>query len=441
MKNNIIKLIFIIILTYNIKNVNAKIIETPDLEYKLDLVGLLIAFGDNDAKRRLIYQMYNRDKWIFVATVTPGLYVWLNILNQLFKDCINNQNSKIYNLKMYKYTGIFSNTRMIINSIAGENFVKHNIGKPCSVEKWKEINGDKKFRRLTNLKIVEIKENQKSGKFHKIQQPFIEKEWIIFTFFTVSICIIIGLMEDWVAFSIVICHIISNFMIHILFLNGNIHWPEVNPSTNSPKGDVIIEINNAILLIKGTEECIQKLLQNPIIYKNRTHNIYTIGMTWLFTFLTLCWTVLGSPLATTQGQYCLGAELIIGLLCNIYISHQDNGKNWNKICKRDFEIDINIDEKFGKTYESRSIALGVAILTSNCDPNFLIGNELPDTNNWVEWANILKNRERLRSDNIELDINNFIHDAYYSLNYYSDLINVNQIEEIVTETRISIKTI
>lgn len=260
----IIKKIFLIVLLYNIKSVNAKIIETPDLSYTLDLVGLLITFGDNDAKDRLIHQMYNRDKWIFVATMTPGIYTWLGILNQLFKDFINNKNSEIYNLKMYKYIGISSNTRMIINSIAGENFVEHNIREPIDEKKWNEIKNNKPYRRLTNLRIVKINKNPDSKDI--IDQPFIEKSWLIFTILTIFVCVIIGLMEDWFAFSIVSCHIICNFMIHVLFLNGNIYWSDTKPSTNSPDGDVIIEIKNSILLIIGKEEEIQKLLQKPIIY-------------------------------------------------------------------------------------------------------------------------------------------------------------------------------
>jgi hypothetical protein len=424
------QLLLIILLLYNIKSVNAKIIETPDLSYTLDLVGLLITFGDNDAKDRLIHQMYNRDKWIFVATMTPGMYTWLGILNQLFKDFINNKNSEIYNLKMYKYIGISSNTRMIINSIAGENFVEHNIREPIDEKKWNEIKNNRPYRRLTNLRIVKINKNPNSKDI--IDQPFIEKSWLIFTILTIFVCVIIGLMEDWFAFSIVACHIICNFMIHVLFLNGNIHWPDTKPSTNSPDGDVIIEIKNSILLIIGKEEEIQKLLQKPIIYKNKINNIYTIGLTWILTLLTLCWTILGSPLSTTQGQYCLGAELIIGLLCNIYISQQNNGDNWNKICERDFDI----KEEFCETFESRSIALGVAMIKCNSNPDYLIGNELPNTLEWNQWANIIKKREI--NDNKILDIKNFIHDAYFSLRYCFNLINdqVENIENEVKETSI-----
>ena len=423
------QIILIIFLLYNIKSVNAKIIETPDLSYTLDLVGLLITFGDNDAKNRLIHQMYNRDKWVFVATVTPGLYTWLNILNQLFKDCINKRNSEIYNLKMYKYIGIFSNTRMVINSIAGENFVDHNIRNPIDRDEWNKIKNNKPFRRLTNLRIVKINKNPISK--YIIKQPFVEKMWLLFTIFTLLVCTIIGLMEDWFAFSIVISHIICNFMIHVLFLNGNIYWPNTNPSEKSPKGDVIIEIKNSILLIIGKEEEVQKLLQKPIIYKNKINNKYMIGITWIFTLFTLCWTILGSPLSTTQGQYCLGAELIIGLLGNIYISQQKNGNDWNEICKRDFDV----KEEFCETFESRSIALGVAMLKTNCKPKYLIGNEIPNTKEWNEWANIL---EKKKIDiNKVLDINDFTHDAYFSLNYCTDLIN--QIENDVDETRIIIE--
>lgn len=402
-------------ITFYINTASAKIIQTPDLSYKLDLVGLLITFGEETAKNRLLYQMFNRDKWVLVCTVTPGIYTWLEILNNFYKNSKNKINLEEYSTNKYKYLGLFSNTSMNIQSIAGENFVKYNICNPDDKNKWiQNINRD--IRRLTNLKIIKLKEKNISKYNSKINQPVIEWWWYGYTILTIGICIITGLMEDWFAFSIIISHIICNIMIHILLLNGEFFWTQTNPSENSPRGDCLIETNNSLLYIEGKENAIQRMLQRPIIYKNNTKSIYIL-LTWLITLLTLCWTVLGAPLATIQGQYCLGASLIVGLLANVIINSENNGKNWNKICSNYFEI----KDIFEGTFESRGTALSVMVLKSKINPEILINkNVLPNTNDWFKWANILK--DILDHDlNINIDGSiqrkHFIYDAYSALDY------------------------
>lgn len=173
--------------------------------------------------------MYNRDKWIFVATVTPGIYTWLEILNQFYQDSKNNINVEKYSTNKYKYIGSFSNTKMEIRLIAGKNFVKHHICNPNSQDEWiKNIQNQKirNIRRLTHLKIIELYVDPNYEE--KIKQSIIELWWLIYTVLTITLCIIIGLMEDWFAFSIITNHIICNFMIHVLLLNGNIFGHMLN---------------------------------------------------------------------------------------------------------------------------------------------------------------------------------------------------------------------
>lgn len=399
LKNKIIKFIFILYLI-NIKNVSAKIIETPETSYNLDLVGLLITFGDSGAITRLWYQLINRDKWILLFTVTPGIYTWLEIIYNLFIIAKRKDKSyELYSKDKIKYTGIFSNTRTEIKNIASEEYIKNIINEPKA---------NKKYRRPTNLQIIQLNKNPDSE--IKIKQPIIEWWWLWGTIITILLIIILGLMEDWFGISVIIIHFICNIMIHILSLNGNIYWSKSEPSKIAPNGDCFIEINNSILLIKGSENLIQKFLQKPLIYKNKSNIIY-IGITWLVILISLCWTVLGSPLATTQGQYCLGASLIIGLIVNIQISYENNGKNWRNICIRDFGIKQILE----KTFKSRSTALGVIVALSESNPNILLGNELPNTKEWEEWCNILKNEEY--NDNINIKQDYYVHDSYSSLKF------------------------
>lgn len=407
------KLLLILFIFKNINNVSAGIIETPDIEYKLDLVGLLITFGDESAKNRLLHQIFNRDKWIFVCTVTPGIYTWLEVLNKFYQNSKNEINIEEYSTNKYKYLGLFSNTNMKIQSIAGENFIKYNVRNPNDKYKWiKNIKRD--IRRLTNIRIIELKEKNEYKHNENIKQPIVEWWWFIYTIITFILCIITGLMEDWFAFSIIMSHIMCNIMIHILLLNGQIFWMQTKSSEDSPDGDCFIETNNSLLYIKGKEDIIQKLLQRPIIYKNNTKPIFIL-LLWLITLLTLCWTVLGAPLSTTQGQYILGASLIVGLIANIHINSENNGKTWNEICNNYF----NIDEIFEETFESRGTALSIMVLKMKINPKILLNNNiLPNTNDWNKWANIL---EDILENNHNIDdsipSSHFIYDAYSALEY------------------------
>lgn len=413
------KQLLIVLLLY-IKIVNSKIIEIPEIEYKLDLIGLLLTFGDNECYLRLLNQIIHRDNWVLIWTITPGMYIWLKFIYKLIKkDNITFQELDNYD-KRYRYTiyhhddinNISKDTSTIRNIVAKgyvSNYFSSNFNPRDIFDKTRAI------RRLTKLKLIKLNNIEENN---TIKQPFIEWFWLWPNIINILLTIVMILIEDWYSFSIITSHLFCNVLLHILLLNGNTSFtkPLLGSSFNS---FTIIENDNKILLIMGEKELINTFLEKPLIYENNS-NKFLIILNFIFILLVLCWTILGIPLVTTIGQILLGISIVLGLILNMQISLYNNDIPFDRICKKYFNIEEILDDIF----EARGTAFGVITLLSNINPDLLLGCELPNTNDWREWSNILKNRKC----NENIDKYSFIHDAFSALKYIKDK---NFISEII----------
>lgn len=244
------------------------------------------------------------------------------------------------------------------------------------------INHKNKF----TIKIIEINEvNYKECLDGSNKYSYLGIVAIISNIIGIGLCF---KFQDFYISSLIIFNVISNYILGFYFYFTNIKYCEKDVIQNSPKGDVIVELEKQFIIIKGKEEYIQSLLQIPMIIEDQKYLGVIAGILCIITGLL---NVIIIPLGNIYGQLIIAFLLLIGYITNVFFTAFDKDNIFKKLTTS------CVSMKYNKQIilPNRTSALGFIFYIYKKHAIINCKHLIPKSMTWKKWYNSFINNDNI----------------------------------------------
>lgn len=327
----------------------------------------------------------------------------------------------------YKYIGMVSGTKTSVSNILFESWLnKRNQNKKG--EKTILFNKNILFnmkRETKNVNVGLLKETncKLDYKIINSNDKLLTKRNIIsilFQFIAILPLFLLFILRDYFSMFIIIFNMLSYFLIIFILNDEEYKIPNINPY-NEISGNSLItnQSGNDLWIILGDEIEIQNLLQHEVVENKNKMEKIEVCVSIICCIVSII-SILFMSSISEIGKIFYGIELCIGLLTGIIYSSVDGDKLLKELCEDFYRInekDVEI-----KSFSNRSSSIAYIILKTKGYTK-LLGNLIPEVNEWEYFRNILDNINLLDNNEINELLKHIKNDNYDNINNIENLKN------------------